>query len=127
MKKWWFVVAALAVLAVVAVPRIVRYRRANLETLDLNDAARKRAAGRFLRLPLGYMHYEVAGPAGGRLVVLVPDFSTTYTIWDPTVAGLAEAGFRVLRYDHFGRGSPTGRRQGAIEFFDQEIQDLLAA
>ena len=38
MKKWWFVVAAVAVLLLVVIPRIIRFRAANLETLTITDA-----------------------------------------------------------------------------------------
>ena len=128
MKKWWFVAASLAVLALVVVPRLVRYRRANLETLDLTDAVRKQAPGSFVQLPLGFLHYELGGLAGRPLVVLVPDFSTTYAVWDPAFASLTQAGFRVLRYDHFGGGfSDRPRARYDPEFFDQQILDLLDA
>jgi len=98
----------------VAVPRIIRYRNANLEKLQLNAAVREKLPGSFVQLPDGVMHYELAGPADGRLVVLIAGFSAPYTVWDPTFAALTQAGFRVLRYDHFGRGYSTGRMRGTI-------------
>ena len=54
----------------------------------------------------GYTHYELGGPASeeGRLVVLAAGFSVPYYIWDPTFNALTTAGFRVLRYDYYGRG-----------------------
>ena len=128
MKKWWFVVAAVAMLALVVVPRFIRYRNANLETLQLNSGVREKAPGSFVQLPVGVMHYELAGPADGRLVVLIAGFSAPYTVWDPTFDALTQAGFRVLRYDHFGRGysdRPDARYDP--EFFDKELQDLLDA
>ena len=33
-----------------------------------------------------------------------PGFSVPYYIWDPTFKALTDAGFRVLRYDYYGRG-----------------------
>uniref|UniRef100_Q024P3 Alpha/beta hydrolase fold n=1 Tax=Solibacter usitatus (strain Ellin6076) TaxID=234267 RepID=Q024P3_SOLUE len=128
MKKWWFVVAAVAMLALVVVPRIIRYRNANLETRQLNSVVREKLPGSFVQLPDGVMHYEVAGPVDGRLVVLVAGFSAPYAVWDATFAGLTQAGFRVLRYDHFGRGysdRPDARYDP--EFFDKQLQDLLDA
>jgi pimeloyl-ACP methyl ester carboxylesterase len=128
MKKWWFVIASLVMLALVVVPRMIRYRRADLETLDLTEAVRKRAPGSFIQLPNGVMHYEFAGPANGTVVVLVPGFSTTYDVWDPAFAALQQAGFRVLRYDHFGRGySDRPDARYGPEFFDQQLLDLLDA
>jgi pimeloyl-ACP methyl ester carboxylesterase len=74
------------------------------ERLDLDDAARRSAPGQFARLSDGYTHYELAGPAGGHLVVLAAGATVPYYIWDPTFKALVDAGFRVLRYDYYGRG-----------------------
>ena len=74
------------------------------ERLDLDDAARASAPGQFVKLADGYTHYELAGPADGRLVVLAAGASVPYYIWDPTFKALVDAGFRVLRYDYYGRG-----------------------
>lgn len=88
---------------VIASP-FVLYRLRDPEQLDLNNAARATAPGAFVRLANGYTHYEVGGPAGGRTVVLVAGFSVPYYLWDPTFNALVNAGFRVLRYDFYGRG-----------------------
>jgi pimeloyl-ACP methyl ester carboxylesterase len=80
------------------------YSYSDPETLDLDDEARRAAPGQFVRLTEGYTHYEIAGPPAGHVVVLAAGFSVPYYIWDPTFAALAEAGFRVLRYDYYGRG-----------------------
>src|SRR3954452_22746332 len=69
MKKRWFAVAAFVAFAIVVLPRMIRYQRVNMETLDLDDQFRAKAPGSFVRLPLGYLHYELAGPAD-RLPVL---------------------------------------------------------
>ena len=74
------------------------------ERLDLDDAARASATGQFARLSDGYTHYEIAGPADGRVVVLAAGATVPYYIWDPTFKALVDAGFRVLRYDYYGRG-----------------------
>jgi pimeloyl-ACP methyl ester carboxylesterase len=37
-------------------------------------------------------------------VVLAAGATVPYYIWDPTFAALVQAGFRVLRYDYYGRG-----------------------
>ena len=74
------------------------------ERLDLDAAARKSAPGQFVRLSDGYTHYELAGPPGARVVVLAAGATVPYYIWDPTFKALVDAGFRVLRYDYYGRG-----------------------
>ncbi|MBN1873754.1 MAG: alpha/beta hydrolase [Anaerolineae bacterium] len=74
------------------------------ETLTLDKAARSSSPGQFVQLSDGFTHYELAGPEGSTPVVLIHGFSVPYFIWDPTFTGLVAAGFRVLRYDLFGRG-----------------------
>ena len=73
-------------------------------------------------------HYQLAGPPAVHTVVLVHGFSVPYYIWDPTFDGLVAAGFRVLRYDLFGRGwsdRPDARYDP--NFFDEQLVQLLGA
>ncbi len=74
------------------------------ERLDLDDAARRSTGGQFARLSDGYTHYELAGPPDGHVVVLAAGATVPYYIWDPTFKALVDEGFRVLRYDYYGRG-----------------------
>ena len=94
----------LGLIAVLLVAALVYGSWRNPETRALDAVARADASGSFVTLPLGVTHYEVVGPDTGRLVVLVHGFSVPYYIWDPTVRGLRDAGYRVLRYDLYGRG-----------------------
>jgi pimeloyl-ACP methyl ester carboxylesterase len=106
------------------------YRYKNPETLTLDDQARNSAGARgaFVALSGGVTHYEAAGPANGRVALLVHGFSVPSYIWDPTFKALSEAGYRVIRYDLYGRGlsdRPDAAYDGA--FYDQQIDDLLKA
>jgi pimeloyl-ACP methyl ester carboxylesterase len=58
----------------------------------------------FIELPQGVVHYELAGPMDGEMVVLVHGFSVPSHIWDPTFEFLTGQGYRVLRFDLYGRG-----------------------
>jgi pimeloyl-ACP methyl ester carboxylesterase len=87
----------------VAVPAGV-YVAADPERLDLDQSVRNAAPGQFARLTDGYTHYEIGGPPEGRVVVLAAGATVPYYIWDPTFTALVGAGFRVLRYDYYGRG-----------------------
>jgi pimeloyl-ACP methyl ester carboxylesterase len=124
-KRWFLSIAS--VLLVVAAASAL-YFLADPERLDLNDAARQSAPGRFVRLTDGYTHYELGGPATGRVVVLAAGFSVPYYIWDPTFAALTGAGYRVLRYDYFGRGfSDRPDVPFTQDFYIRQLAELLDA
>lgn len=108
-----------------SVDRRFRFRG---ESRDLDAAARAAAPGQFVALPEGRVHYEIAGPPEGQIVVLVHGFSVPYHIWDPTFVALVEAGFRVLRYDLYGRGY-SDRPDVAYDadLFDRQLLGLLSA
>jgi len=96
------------------------------EKLALDAAARVAGSGKFIALSPGTTHYEITGPDSGRVVVLVHGFSVPYYIWDSTVAGLTTGGYRVLRYDLFGRGwsdRPDVDYDGAL--YDAQLGELL--
>jgi pimeloyl-ACP methyl ester carboxylesterase len=93
----------LVVLLLVGVPAGL-YFALDPERLDLDQSVRDAAPGRFARLTDGYTHYEIGGPPDGRVVVLAAGATVPYYIWDPTFSALVGAGFRVLRYDYYGRG-----------------------
>jgi pimeloyl-ACP methyl ester carboxylesterase len=98
----------------------------NPEKQALDDAARASAPGKFVALGAGRTHYDVAGPDTGRVAVLVHGFSVPSYIWDSTSKALGAAGYRVIRYDLFGRGysdRPDASYDGA--FYDAQLTDLL--
>jgi pimeloyl-ACP methyl ester carboxylesterase len=98
------------------------------ETKHLDDAARAKASGSFVKLSDGCTHYELGGPHGGEVVVLVHGFSIPYMIWNPTYQALISEGWRVLRYDLFGRGySDRPQRPFDLSLFVRQLGDLLDA
>lgn len=98
------------------------------ESRDLDDAARAGVSGQWARLTDGVTHYEIGGPADGPRVVLVHGFSVPAYIWDPTFAALTGAGFRVARYDTFGRGwSDRPDTRYSLDLFDRQLRELLDA
>ena len=98
------------------------------ESLILDAEARSSAPGEFIELSDGIVHYEMAGPSSGQTVVLVHGLSTPYHTWDATFDALIEAGFRVLRYDLYGRGySDRPNTAYNADLFDRQLLDLLSA
>ena len=96
------------------------------ENLPLNAETRAQFGETFIDLPYGVVHYELAGPENGELVVLVHGFSVPAHIWDPTFEALARAGFRVLRFDLYGRGhSDRPDVDYTIPFFADQLSQLV--
>jgi pimeloyl-ACP methyl ester carboxylesterase len=96
----WAIAALLAASAVFH----LTWRAGDPERIRLDEEARREAPGRHVRLADGVTHFEVAGPDTGRVVVLAAGFSVPAYIWDSLYQGLADSGFRVVRYDYYGRG-----------------------
>ena len=98
------------------------------ETEELNDSTRNAFDGSFISLPNGITHYELANPQAENTIVLIHGFSVPSFIFDPTFRFLTESGFRVLRYDLFGRGfSDRPRTRYNIDLFIKQLYDLLDA
>ena len=98
------------------------------ETKELNEFTRKELSGSFIKLPDGVTHYELNNPEKEDTVILVHGFSVPYFIFDPTFAFLTEAGFRVVRYDLFGRGfSDRPDTRYNLDLFVRQLKDLLDA
>lgn len=98
----------------------------NPEDTNLDAAARQVVPGQFVTLGDGVTHYDVAGPDSGQRVVLVHGFSVPLYIWDSTVTALSGAGFRVARYDQFGRGfSDRPDVAYTADLFDRQLTQLL--
>jgi pimeloyl-ACP methyl ester carboxylesterase len=122
--KRFAIAAVVVVLAACAAAGF--YVAKNPERRTLDDAARRGAPGRFVRLSDGVTHYDVAGPDTGHPVVLVHGFSVPYYIWDSTANALAAAGLRVIRYDEYGRGlsdRPDVAYTG--DLYDRQLLQLL--
>lgn len=96
------------------------------ETKELDESTRKQATGSFIQLTDGITHYELSNPQHEETVILVHGFSVPYFIYDPTFEFLTGSGFRVVRYDLFGRGfSDRPKTRYNIELFVRQLGDLL--
>jgi len=80
------------------------YRFLDPEVNELNEAARARLGGSYIKLSDGMTHYKLEGPPDAKVVALVHGATIPIWTWDQQVRALTKAGFRVLSYDNFGRG-----------------------
>ena len=123
MKKIFRIAGALSVITALGIA--VLYFYYNKENKDLNEAVRENAEGKFVRLSQGYVHYEIAGPENGPLVILLHGAGSGYYAWDKNFYALAEAGFQVLRYDLYGRGlSDRPAAEYNLQLFTNQLKEL---
>jgi len=87
------------------------------------------SAEKFIQLPDGLMtHYELLGPKNAQTVVLIHGFSVPYYNLDHTFNFLVKSGFRVLRYDIYGRGlSDKPITEYSKDFYYKQLKNLLSA
>ena len=119
--KW-----GLRVFALIIVLALGAYLWAEARLKPLNETARQNAPGAFATLSDGQLHYRWDGPEDGPVIVLVHGFSTPNFIYQQNVEALNAAGFRTLRFDHFGRGwSDRPKPRYDVDFYDRTLIDLL--
>jgi len=102
------------------------YLALDREHASLDASARAAAPGKFARLSDGVTHYDLVGASDGRTVVLLSGATVPYYIWDSTSAALSAHGFRVLRYDYYGRGySDRPALAYDLATYDRQLTELL--
>lgn len=114
------------IIALIIIVGLGSYLLAEMRLKPLNQDARAKAPGNFAALSEGQLHYRWDGPEEGPVLVLVHGFSTPNFIYEQNVEALTAAGFRTLRFDHFGRGwSDRPKTKYDIEFYDRTLTELL--
>ena len=118
----------LATLSLFAKATSPRYTEVEHETRVMSDSLRKADAphAQFITLQNGVTRYELVGPAQGEVVVLVHGASLASWVWDEQIEALTTAGYRVLRYDEYGRGfSDYPQMKYTIELYQNQLIQLL--
>ena len=116
-----------SVLVLVIIAAFALFLMAGWDMKPLNDDARSQAPGSFADLSDGKVHYRLEGPEDGPLIVMMHGYSTPNFIFEQNVPPLVEAGYRVLRYDHFGRGwSDRPSIRYDADLYDRTLIELLA-
>ena len=107
--------------AVFAVPFIIEARRMTMDGISREDAP-----GQFIDLTKGATHYRYIGDSEGPLAVCVHGLTTPSFVFEGLAKELVAKGYRVLVYDHYGRGfsdRPKGIQDR--EFFVSHLSELL--
>ncbi len=105
MKLLKVIFTTILFLAVIAsIYFVIIYKKSDMEKKPLMDEDRKGTTGQYIKLSQGVTHYQIDGPDTGQVIILVHGFSVPYFIWDGTYEYLVKQGFRVVRYDQYGRG-----------------------
>ncbi|ASM74105.1 MULTISPECIES: alpha/beta fold hydrolase [Roseobacteraceae] len=107
--------------ALIAIPVVIERMRAHM-----GPDGRQNAPGKFATLSRGVVHYAWLGPVRGPVCVCIHGLTTSSYVWGGLSRGLALLGFRVLIFDHYGRGysdRPTGPHDDA--FYLTELEELL--
>ncbi|MBE8519628.1 alpha/beta hydrolase [Amycolatopsis sp. H6(2020)] len=106
----------------------MKYFVASDEDRRLDPAIRRTLRGSFVDLTDGVTHYELTGPDGGELVVLVGGLTIPLSYWDGLAARLHTRGMRTLAYSAYGRGYSDrirGRYDEAL--FIRQLAELTSA
>jgi len=120
--KWKWMVLCIAVMLLAA---IGAYVALDPEQQTLDERTRTRLGGTYTELADGISHYQLAGPADGPVVVLVHGATVPMWTWDHLTASLAASGYRVLRYDKFGRGySDRPATDYNRDLYQRQLRDL---
>lgn len=77
--------------------------------------------------PSGRTHYADEGLRHGKAVLLVHGVSGPLAVWDKSVPTLTEAGFRVIRFDLFGRGfsDRAPKYSHGFELYRRQLVELI--
>jgi pimeloyl-ACP methyl ester carboxylesterase len=86
----------------------------------------KPEAENIVQLSHGITCYELCGPENAPLIVLMHGGTIPMCTWNEQVKKFTDAGFRILRYDQYGRG---GSQRLSIPYtrkvFSDQLHDLL--
>jgi pimeloyl-ACP methyl ester carboxylesterase len=125
-RKWlaWIGILLLLIIGVFAA---LPFFTPSVETLAMDGAARAGTDGEYIVLSDGIVHYEASGPEGAPSVVFVHGISNPYFVWDSNFPTVADAGYRAVRYDLYGRGY-SDRLRGIRydrDLFDRQLLELV--
>jgi pimeloyl-ACP methyl ester carboxylesterase len=91
------------------------------------DDFRKAGGNSYVKLDSGWTNYELSGDlSSDKAVVLIHGGTIPHCIWEAQMESLRRAGFKVLRYDQYGRGySDRPRKTYSRDLFMNQLKGLL--
>lgn len=105
---------------------VISYFLSQSKLKELTPEIRATLGGESIELEDGVISYYWRGPEDGEVVVLVHGLSTPKFVWNGNVDALALEGYRVLAFDHYGRGfSDRPETKYDSDFYIREILNLL--
>lgn len=120
---WAFIIITIAILIPLSM-----YMFSKHEYKILDEDVRRNTSGEHVALSDGFTHYELVGPDSGQVVVLVHGGWIPMWTWDEQINDLVKTGFKVLRYDQFGRGySDRPNARYNHEFYRKQLYELIKA
>jgi len=125
-RKWlaWIGILLLLIIGVFAA---LPFFTPSVETITMDGAARAGTDGEYIALSDGIVHYEASGPEGAPSAVFIHGISIPYVVWDSNFPTVADAGYRVVRYDRYGLGY-SDRLKGIrydADLFDRQLLELV--
>ncbi len=93
----------------------------------ISEADRQNSSWSFAKTPPGITHYEIVGNDTSELIVLLAGCGNAGFIFDSNIVNLKNAGFRVLRYDYYGRGLSDHPEDVVYshEYYNTQLLELL--
>jgi len=126
-RRKWLAWIGILLLLIIGVFAALPFFTPSVETLAMDGAARAGTDGEYIALSDGLVHYEASGPEGAPAVVFIHGISNPYHVWDANFPTVADAGYRVVRYDRYGVGysdRPRGIRY-TPDLFDRQLLELV--
>lgn len=98
------------------------------EKKSLNSTVREQSGSDYIKLTEGWTEYEIVGSENAPAVILIHGLSVAMYDWDRQYQFLIDEGFRVLRYNHYGRGlSDRPRNKYDSNRYVRQLNELMKA
>ncbi|MDG5815825.1 alpha/beta hydrolase [Chitinispirillales bacterium ANBcel5] len=117
------IVSVIAILAV-ALYSIFSHR----ENIRIDQSVREKTGLDYVKLSDGYTAYQLNGPDTGQVVVMIHGGTIPMCVFKFQGDAFAEAGYRVLLYDQYGRGeSDRPKAENNRSLFKRQLSELLCS